>query len=31
MPLKSDKPLVWLKAEVKTPPFGEKARIEARW
>ena len=29
MALKSDKPLVWLKGEVKTPPFGEKARIEA--
>lgn len=29
MALKSDKPLVWLKSEVKTPPFGEKARIEA--
>jgi phage-related protein len=23
------KPLVWLKGEVKTPPFGEQARIEA--
>lgn len=29
MAQKSDKPLVWLKGEVKTPPFGEKARIEA--
>ena len=29
MALRSDKPLVWLKGEVKTPPFGEKARIEA--
>jgi phage-related protein len=29
MALKSDKPLVWLKGAVKTPPFGEKARIEA--
>lgn len=24
-----DKPLVWLKGEVKTPPFGSEARIEA--
>jgi phage-related protein len=24
-----DKPLVWLKGEVKTPPFGRDARIEA--
>jgi phage-related protein len=24
-----DKPLVWLKGEVKTPPFSETARIEA--
>ncbi|MCB1086410.1 MAG: type II toxin-antitoxin system RelE/ParE family toxin [Verrucomicrobiae bacterium] len=24
-----DKPLVWLRTEVKTPPFGEEARIEA--
>jgi len=24
-----DKPLVWLKGEVKTPPFGSSARIEA--
>ena len=24
-----NKPLVWLKGEVKTPPFGEQARIEA--
>jgi hypothetical protein len=23
-----NKPLVWLKGEVKTPPFGEQARIE---
>lgn len=23
-----DKPLVWLKGEVKTPPFGEGARVE---
>ena len=29
MAVTSDKPLVWLKGEVKTPPFGEKARIEA--
>lgn len=28
MAAKSDKPLVWLKGEIKTPPFGEKARIE---
>lgn len=25
----SDKPLVWLEGEVKTPPFSEAARIEA--
>lgn len=24
-----DKPLVWLKGQVKTPPFSESARIEA--
>ena len=24
-----DKPLVWLRTEVKTPPFGQEARIEA--
>lgn len=24
-----NKPLVWLKGEVKTPPFGKQARIEA--
>lgn len=24
-----DKPLVWLRAEVKTPPFSREARIEA--
>ena len=29
MARKPDKPLVWLKGEVKTPPFSEKARIEA--
>jgi len=26
---KADKPLVWLKAEIKTPPFSAKARVEA--
>lgn len=25
----TDKPLVWLKGEVKTPPFSQEARIEA--
>ena len=25
----SDKPLVWLKGEVRTPPFSAKARLEA--
>lgn len=25
----TDKPLVWLKGEVKTPPFGDRARVEA--
>lgn len=25
----SDKPLVWLHGEIKTPPFGEAARLEA--
>jgi phage-related protein len=25
----SDKPLVWLKGEIKTPPFSREARIEA--
>lgn len=25
----TDKPLVWLKGQVKTPPFSEEARIEA--
>ncbi|HEX8716785.1 MAG TPA: hypothetical protein VF722_07395 [Gemmatimonadaceae bacterium] len=25
----SDKPLVWLSAEVKTPPFSTEARVEA--
>ncbi|HEY2862785.1 MAG TPA: type II toxin-antitoxin system RelE/ParE family toxin [Casimicrobiaceae bacterium] len=24
-----DKPLIWFRAEVKTPPFSEEARIEA--
>ena len=24
-----DKPLVWLRGEVKTPPFGTEARVEA--
>ena len=26
---KGDKPLVWLRGEVKTPPFTQQARIEA--
>ena len=26
---KKDKPLVWLKGEVKTPPFSAQARLEA--
>lgn len=26
---KESKPLVWLKGEIKTPPFGKEARIEA--
>jgi len=26
---KADKPLVWLKGEIKTPPFSTPARIEA--
>lgn len=26
---KADKPLVWLKGEVKTPPFSPEARVEA--
>lgn len=25
----NDKPLVWLHGEVKTPPFGQSARVEA--
>lgn len=29
MAQRPDKPLVWLKGEVKTPPFGEQARVEA--
>jgi len=29
MARKPDKPLVWLKGEVKTPPFSETSRIEA--
>lgn len=24
-----DKPLVWLKSEIRTPPFGREARVEA--
>jgi len=24
-----DKPIVWLKAEIKSPPFSEQARIKA--
>ncbi len=24
-----DKPLVWLRGEIKTPPFGQEARVEA--
>ena len=29
MERQDDKPLVWLKGEVKTPPFGPGARLEA--
>ncbi|MFN0104041.1 MAG: type II toxin-antitoxin system RelE/ParE family toxin [Bryobacteraceae bacterium] len=29
MAVRRDKPLVWLKGEVKTPPFGPPARLEA--
>ncbi|MGH7960552.1 MAG: type II toxin-antitoxin system RelE/ParE family toxin [Candidatus Binatia bacterium] len=29
MAISSDKPLVWLHGEVKTPPFSQKARMEA--
>jgi hypothetical protein len=25
----TDKPLVWLKGEIKTPPFSSEARVEA--
>jgi len=28
MARKPDKPLVWLRGEVKTPPFSEEARVE---
>jgi len=27
----SDKPLVWLHGEIKTPPFSPPARVEAGW
>ena len=27
----TDKPLVWLRGEVKTPPFSAAARLEAGW
>lgn len=27
--MENDKPLVWLRGEVKTPPFSQEARIEA--
>ena len=27
----SDKPLVWLRGEVKSPPFSATARLEAGW
>lgn len=29
MPRTPDKPLVWLRGEVKTPPFNAEARVEA--
>ncbi len=29
MARKPDKPLVWLKGEIETPPFSENARVEA--
>ena len=29
MPRSADKPLVWLRGEVKTPPFSIEARVEA--
>ena len=27
----TDKPLIWLRGEVKTPPFSPTARLEAGW
>jgi phage-related protein len=27
----TDKPLVWLRGEVKSPPFSPRARLEAGW
>ncbi len=27
----TDKPLVWLHGEIKTPPFSSEARVEAGW
>lgn len=27
----TDKPLIWLRGEVKTPPFSPAARLEAGW
>lgn len=27
----ADKPLIWLRGEVKTPPFSATARLEAGW
>lgn len=27
----ADKPLIWLRGEVKTPPFSASARLEAGW
>lgn len=27
----TDKPLIWLRGEVKTPPFSATARLEAGW
>lgn len=27
----ADKPLVWLRGEIKTPPFSAAARLEAGW
>jgi phage-related protein len=29
MAISSDKPLVWLHGEIKTPPFSQEARVEA--